>query len=107
MASITPLIRHGAMTSIADKPGVFRQSTSSHLGDGWFPLLPPLLQLYIVHVRDIDAVLDGVDDDCIAVLHEDDGSSDCGLWGNVSNLRRFWISYGKSIKCESIILLAS
>jgi hypothetical protein len=25
----------------------------------------------------------------------------------VSNLRRFWISYGKSIKCESIILLAS
>jgi hypothetical protein len=74
------------MASVADKPSVLRQNTPSNLGDRGFPVLSSLRQLVIGDTRDINAILNGVNDDGIAILDQGNRSSDRSLGRDVSDL---------------------
>lgn len=74
------------MASIPDQPRVFRQGAAPDLRNGPLPRLPSLLQLGVVYIRDVDAILDRIDHDGVAVSDQRDRTPDCGFGSDVSDL---------------------
>ena len=72
------------MASVRDRLGVLVQRALGDLERRRLPRLPPPLQL-LWGDAELDGVLDGVDGNDIAVLHQSNGAADLGFRYNVAD----------------------